>query len=103
FSGATRTNSTNEGAIFSGLKPFGERVRSGDSLPRILARALRRLDDIKEARIIVLPPPTVRGIGTLGGFAFEVQDTAGQGSASLQGAAGEVIRAANQDAALSRV
>ena len=103
FSGATRTNSTNAGAIFSALKPFEERVKSGDSLPRILAEAQKRLADIKEAQIIVLPPPAVRGIGTLGGFAFEVEDTAGQGSAALQAAAGELIAAANQDPALSRV
>jgi multidrug efflux pump len=85
------------------LKPFAERVKSGDSLERILATASRRLSELKEAQIFVLPPPAVRGIGTLGGFQFEVEDTAGQGSASLQVAAGEVIDAANKDPALSRV
>ena len=103
FSGATQTNSTNAGAIYCALEPFEERVESGDSLPRILAESQKRLADIKEAQIIVLPPPSVRGIGTLGGFAFEVEDTAGQGSAALQVAAGELIAAANQDAALSQV
>src|SRR4030095_7710741 len=103
FSAATRTNSTNAGAIFAALEPFEERVKSGDLLPRILTESQRRLGEVKEAQIIVLPPPAVRGIGTLGGFAFEVEDTAGQGSASLQGAAGELIAAANQDPALSRV
>ncbi len=103
FSGATQTNSTNAGAIYCALEPFDERVKSGDLLPRILAESQKRLGEIKEAQIIVLPPPAVRGIGTLGGFAFEVEDTAGQGSASLQAAAGELIAAANQDSALSRV
>jgi multidrug efflux pump len=103
FSGATRTNSANAGAIFSALKPFDERVRSGDSLDRIIAEANKRLGELKEAQIFTLAPPSVRGIGTLGGFAFEVTDTAGQSSAALQAAAGEVIAAANQDPALSRV
>jgi multidrug efflux pump len=103
FSGATRTNSTNAGAIFSALQPFDERVKSGELLPRILAESQKRLGEIKEAQILVLPPPSVRGIGTLGGFAFEVEDTAGQGSAFLQAAAGELIAAANQHPALSRV
>jgi hydrophobe/amphiphile efflux-1 (HAE1) family protein len=103
FSGATRTSYSNAGVIFSALKPFEERVKSGDSLPRILAETQKRFADIKEAQIIVLPPPSVRGIGTLGGFAFEVEDTAGQGSAALQVAASELIAAANQDDALSRV
>jgi hydrophobe/amphiphile efflux-1 (HAE1) family protein len=103
FSGATRTNPTNAGAIFAALEPFEKRVKSGDLLPRILAESQKRLGEIKEAQILVLPPPSVRGIGTLGGFAFEVEDTAGQGSASLQAAAGELIAAANRDPALSRV
>jgi hydrophobe/amphiphile efflux-1 (HAE1) family protein len=103
FSGVTRTNSTNAGVIFSALKPFAERVKSGDLLPRLLVETQKRFAEIKEAQVISLPPPTVRGIGTLGGFAFEVEDIAGQGSAALQSAAGELIAAANQDAALSRV
>ena len=103
FSGATRTNSTNAGAIFAALEPFEERVKSGDSMRRILAESQKRLAEIKDAQILVLPPPSVRGIGTLGGFAFEVEDTAGQGSAALQAAAGEVVAAANQDPDLSRV
>jgi len=103
FSGATQTASTNAGAIYCALKPFHERVKTGDSLTHILAEASRRAGEIKEAQIIVIPPPAVRGIGTLGGFAFEVVDTAGQGSASMQTAAAEVIGAANQDTSLSRV
>ncbi len=103
FSGATQTASTNAGAIYCALKPFRERVKLGDSLTHILAEASKRVGEIKEAQILVIPPPSVRGIGTLGGFAFEVVDTAGQGSAALQAAAGEVIGAANHDHALSRV
>ncbi len=103
FSGATQTASTNAGAIYCALKPFNNRVKSGESLDRILTESAKRMAEIKEAQIIVLPPPSVRGIGTLGGFALEVQDTAGQGSAPLQAAAGELIAAANQDPALSGV
>jgi len=103
FSGATRTNSANAGAIFAALKPFDERVKSGESLDRILAESQRRLAAIKDAQIFTLAPPAVRGIGTLGGFAFEVTDTAGQSPAALQAAAGELTGAANMDPDLSGV
>ncbi len=103
FSGATQTNATNAGAIYCPLKPFPERVKSGDSLDKILAEAQKRMSEVKDAGIVVIPPPSVRGIGTLGGFAFEVQDRAGQGSAALQTVTADLIAAANQDPALSRV
>ena len=52
---------------------------------------------------MVLPPPAVRGIGTLGGFTFEVQDRDGVGGARLQEATDSLVAAANKDPQLSRV
>ena len=103
FSGATQTNATNAGALYCALKPFEERQRTGDSLARILSEASQRVSAIKGASIFVIPPPSVRGIGTLGGFTFEVQDRAGRGSRALQAATGELITAARADPRLSGV
>jgi len=103
FSGATQTNATNAGALYCALKPFEERERTGDSLAHILSEASQRVSAIKGASIFVIPPPSVRGIGTLGGFTFEVQDRAGRGSRALQSATGELITAARADPRLSGV
>ena len=103
FSGATQTNATNAGAIYCPLKPFEERERTGDSLARILSEASKRVSAIKGASVFVIPPPAVRGIGTLGGFTFEVQDRGGKGSRALQAAAGELIAAARADPRLTGV
>jgi len=103
FSGATQTNATNAGALYCALKPFEERERTGDSLAHILSEASQRVSAIKGASIFVIPPPSVRGIGTLGGFTFEVQDRAGRGSRALQAATGELITAARADPRLSGV
>ncbi|MGE0707369.1 MAG: efflux RND transporter permease subunit [Planctomycetota bacterium] len=103
FSGATRTTTPNAGAIFCPLRPFAEREAQGLSANAILADAQRRLAVLDDAYVVVVPPPPVRGIGTLGGFAFEVQDRAGRGSAALAEATQALVAAANQDPALSRV
>jgi multidrug efflux pump subunit AcrB len=68
FSGATFSNSSDAAAIFAVLKPFKERAEHGPSAQEIIGSINLRLSEIQEARIIVFPPPPVRGLGTAGGF-----------------------------------
>ncbi|QDV91734.1 Efflux pump membrane transporter BepE [Phycisphaerae bacterium RAS2] len=103
FSGATQTNATNAGTLYCVLTDHETRYSAGHSLEWLLAEAERRLSEIKDANIVVLPPPSVRGIGTLGGFTFEVQDRGGIGGAKLQEATDALVAAANQDPHLSSV
>ncbi len=103
FSGATQTTAANAGAIYAALDPFAERTPEGLTLARIVADAQARLGAIKDAHVLVIPPPTVRGMGTLGGFTFEVQDRGGLGSAALEQATARLVHAANQDPALQGV
>ncbi len=85
FSGATRANSANAGAIFVGPKPFEER-RARPDRGRAAARRLQeRLAEIDEASIFVIPPPPVQGLGTAGGFKLLVQDRGGQGDTRAPG------------------
>ncbi len=103
FSGATQTNATNAGALYCALGDQRERDRNGRSLPVLLTEAQQHLSEIKDAMIVVLPPPSVRGIGTLGGFTFEVQDRGGAGSIELQNATDALVAAANKDPHLANV
>ena len=103
FSGATQTNATNAGVIYGAFKPFGERVKQGLDLKTIMADANGRFAGIQGAAIFVIPPPPVRGIGSLGGFSFMVQDRSGRGSAQLAAAAGGVMQAAHSDKRLAGV
>ena len=79
FNGATFSNATNAIVIFPVFKPFGERP-SGQEMYALLTEAVRKVD----AFGIVIPPPTVRGLGNGGGFKMEVQDRAGLGYAQLE-------------------
>ncbi len=100
FSGATRSNSSNAGAIFATLKPFDERKQHGPSAPEIIQNLRQRLSDIQEARVSVFPPPPVQGLGTAGGFKLEVQDRSGAGLGALQSAAEALVVAGNQQPGL---
>jgi NodT family efflux transporter outer membrane factor (OMF) lipoprotein len=100
FSGATRANSSNAGAIFVTLKPFEERAEHGPSLAEIMQNLRQRLSGIQEARVSVFPPPPVQGLGTAGGFKLEVQDRAGAGLGALQSATEALVAAANQQPGL---
>jgi multidrug efflux pump subunit AcrB len=103
FSGATRTNSSNAGAIFVVPKPFEERVKSGPSAPELLATLQGKLAAIQEADILVIPPPPVQGLGTSGGFKLYVEDRGGAGLRALQAATDDLVTAARANPALRGV
>ena len=77
FDGATFTNASNAGAIFSPLQPFDERDAKGLTATRDAGRAAQaRCRAIQDAFVITIPPPPVRGIGNAGGFKMMLQDRA---------------------------
>src|SRR4029077_16883105 len=98
----TRANSANAGAIFVGPKPWDER-RHGPSANELLATLQRRLSDIGEASIVVIPPPPVQGLGTSGGFKLLVQDRGGQGFRALQEATDNYVAQTRANPDVSRV
>jgi multidrug efflux pump len=102
FSGATRANSSNAGAIFIGPKPFEERVH-GPTANELLHTLQGRLAEITDANIFVIPPPPVQGLGTSGGFKVLVQDRAGLGLHALQETTDALVAAAHADPEVSGV
>ncbi|MGH7851793.1 MAG: efflux RND transporter permease subunit, partial [Thermodesulfobacteriota bacterium] len=103
FSGSTFSNSSDAGVIFTPLDPFDERARNGPALDQIIADLSQRLSVMQEARLIVISPPPVRGLGTAGGFKMMVQDRSGVGLKEIEKAAYALIGAANQEPGLTRV
>jgi multidrug efflux pump len=103
FSGATRANAANAGAIFVGPRPFEERVAHGPTAEQLLATLAERLGAIQDADIFVIPPPPVQGLGTSGGFKLLVQDRAGRGAQALQEATDTYVEAASHDPDVSGV
>lgn len=97
FSGATFSNSTNSMVIFAVLDPFEERA-SATEINELITAELREID----AFGIVIPPPTVRGLGNGGGFKMEVQDRAGLGYAALEQATWGLAFAASSESEIGQ-
>src|SRR4029077_13521698 len=69
----------------------------------LLVTLQRRLSEIEEANIFVIPPPPVQGLGTSGGFKLLVQDRGGQGFRALQEATDALVAASRADSGVSGV
>ncbi|MET0630890.1 MAG: multidrug efflux RND transporter permease subunit [Xanthobacteraceae bacterium] len=104
FSGATFTNAPNAGAVFAVLEPFSERAKDPrKSAGAITGELFRRLGEIQEAMIFVVPPPPVQGIGNAGGFRMMIEDRGGRAPQALQEAVAAMMARASQTPGLAQV
>jgi HAE1 family hydrophobic/amphiphilic exporter-1 len=88
----------NLGTVFVGLHPWEQRTRPEQSVAGIVQRLRGPLSQIGGARVVPFQPPAIRGVGTVGGFQFIVEDTAvGRGLDDLAAGTGALIATANQD------
>ena len=94
FSGATRANSSSSAAIFPVLEDAAERAERGREMQVVLDELRQKVASVKEANVLVIQPPPVRGIGTGGGFKMQVQDRFGIGDEALEEAANGLLAAA---------
>jgi len=69
----TFATKANAGTIFTSLKPWDERKDKSLQLKAMTATLQREFAVIKEANIIVIAPPAIPGLGSTGGFTFELQ------------------------------
>ncbi|HEX2541653.1 MAG TPA: multidrug efflux RND transporter permease subunit [Caldimonas sp.] len=81
----------NEGIVFFGLAPFDERTSPQLSKNAILGQVNGAIQKIQGARMFVVPPPAVDGVGTAGGFKLQVQDRGGLGEQALFGSVWGVL------------
>jgi multidrug efflux pump len=78
--------SPNEGIVFFGLEGFDKRTSREKSKEAILGQVNGAIQQIQGARMFVVPPPPVDGLGIAGGFKIQVQDRSSQGEQALYGA-----------------
>jgi len=64
---------SNSGSIFMQFKPWDERKKKSEQLYGIIAELNKRFAVIKGARIVVIPPPAIPGLGNAGGFSIEIE------------------------------
>jgi hydrophobe/amphiphile efflux-1 (HAE1) family protein len=92
----------NSGSTILRLKAWNQRDKS-QSATAIAARLARSLTGIRDARVFVNLPSTVRGLGSGSGFELQLMDLNGVGHDALVAAREQFIQQANADPALSQV
>src|SRR5216684_1515818 len=70
-------SAANSGIIFASLKDISERKGKEHSAEGALNTIRGQLMPIQEAMVIAFDPPAIQGLGTFGGFAYELQQTGG--------------------------
>jgi HAE1 family hydrophobic/amphiphilic exporter-1 len=93
----------NAGVAYVILKPWNVRGSELGLLP-MYKKLNNVLSKLQEARIIVVPPPPIQGVGNAGGFTFQLELKDGSFDlAKLQTITNNVVTAANDQSALQRV
>jgi hydrophobe/amphiphile efflux-1 (HAE1) family protein len=94
------TPSSSAGIAFFPLDDFDKRRTKDLSAKAIAASLTAKLSGIQDAFIVVVPPPPIIGLGTLGGFKLQVEDRADLGEEALFAATQAAIKKSYQDPSL---
>ncbi|MDI4238229.1 multidrug efflux RND transporter permease subunit [Bradyrhizobium sp. Arg237L] len=93
----------NAGVAYLILKDWSQRG-PGEDLRSLVFGLNDKLAEIEEARILVIPPPPIQGIGNAAGFAMQVELRDGNADyAKLQAITSAVVANAQTQSALQRV
>lgn len=69
----TFSTKSNSGTVFCQFTPWDERKGKTLQLKALMADLQKKFAPIKEATTLVIAPPAIPGLGTTGGFSFELE------------------------------
>ena len=87
FSGS----SPNKALIYVDLKPNHERKSKKQSAKAIVERVNKELSKLPDAIAVAFEPPAIEGIGTVGGFQFEIKDNANNSLDTINSVTQDII------------
>jgi multidrug efflux pump len=97
------SSSSNFGIVFVTLDDFPLRKGPGMSADEIAGAINMKFGSIKEAFVMVVPPPPILGLGTMGGFKLQVEDRANLGYQRLYEETQKVVQQAWMPPGLAQV
>jgi hydrophobic/amphiphilic exporter-1 (mainly G- bacteria), HAE1 family len=98
---ATKSNS---GTVFIMLNPWDDRTDKTLQLNSLIATLQRKFSSIQSANVIVISPPAIPGLGSTGGFTFELEERESTDSIKqFESVVNSFVMAANRRPELSRV
>ena len=92
----TRTYASNNASVIGILTPWEQRTSADLELSAILGQVRRKLASVNQAIVMAFNPPAIPGLGTVGGFQFELQDRSGGRLSPLADAGQQLAQAAMQ-------
>jgi hydrophobic/amphiphilic exporter-1 (mainly G- bacteria), HAE1 family len=89
-------SSPNYGLIFAPLKPIDDRKGKGHAASDIVARVSPKLFGVPGAIVVAFEPPAINGIGSFGGFQFQLQDLGRNTLEDLDTVAHKIVASSRQ-------
>src|SRR4051812_1848160 len=102
FSQLSALAQSNSAFFIVTLAPFAERKAAEAKVNGLLAGVQRETADVA-AQVIPFNLPPIIGLGTAGGFEYQLQNIEGRPASEMAGVMRALVLAANQDPALQRV
>jgi HAE1 family hydrophobic/amphiphilic exporter-1 len=96
FSMLEGTSTPNAATVFIAWKDWAERTDPSLSQDALVAHVRKEFGEIQDAIVIVMVPPSIRGLGVAGGFQMQVEDREGVGLDELQARTQAIVAAARQ-------
>ncbi|MDB5736578.1 MAG: hydrophobe/amphiphile efflux family protein, partial [Sphingomonas bacterium] len=106
FTNTGRNNSgtgDNVGQAFVILKPWDDRKGAKNSADAVTKRAQKALGGMRDARVLTVLPPAIRGLGQTNGFTLEIQNQGNLTRDQFAAAKDKLIALAGQDPLLDAV
>lgn len=92
----TTAYTSNNATIIAMLKPWEERHTEEEQIKNIMMDVRKRFAAYPEAVSIVFTPPPIPGLGSAGGFQYELQDKGGKTPRELDDVARKFLQTASQ-------
>ncbi len=95
--------SSDSGLLIVGLKPYAERRTEDLGVDNIIKQVYMRTASLQGARVIAFNLPAISGLGTFGGFEYQLESISGASASELTQVAGKLLAEANKQPELSQV
>ncbi len=96
-------NGDNVGQAYLILKPWNQRSGAKNAASAITTRAQKTLGGMRDARVLTVLPPAIRGLGQTNGFTLEIQNQGNLSDTDFAAAKDALIAKANGDPLLDAV
>lgn len=87
---------SNGAMVIAATKPWAERTTPDTQLNSLIGQAMAKVSSIPEATVFAFNPPSLPGIGSVGGLTFMIQDRGGSTLEEINNVSQQFIAAARQ-------